>query len=65
MWADISEHTVGRNGSNLHGSHAHIIASVAKDEIDTPKGEGEEDDETENSSMFYNFNRPFCTSIKG
>ena len=64
MWADISEHTVGRNGSNLHESQ-NIIASTTKDEIDNPKGDAEEDYETENSSMFYNFHRPFCTSIKG
>lgn len=56
MWADISEHTIGRNGS---------VAQQAKICAKEDAIEQEEDHETENSSIFYNFNTPFCTSMQG
>jgi hypothetical protein len=39
-----------------------MIASANKD---YERNDPEEDHETENSSIFYNFNTPFCTSIQG
>lgn len=67
MWADISEHTVGRNCSTAHEPQTFVpIGTVKEDQADdwTPRNEVEEDPETtENSSIFYNLTAPFCTSI--
>ena len=65
MWADISEHTVGRNGSTIKEAHAKVASAVKEDPTETDGNLSKndaEDPETE-SSIFYNFNTPFSTSI--